>query len=661
MDEIGIKSIIKELGIFAGLPESDQEIISRYSDIVEFRKGQIIYREKDPADAFYCIILGRVVIENTDSAGNVRILEYLHRGKYFGIISLLTGELHSVTARALNDSVLLKISKENFQSILIKVPQFAIDLSRTLSRRLKDKDIHQKTIFESTIISVSSCIGCSGKTLYAVNLAFGLKIQTAKAVIVIEVIAKGKAPTLQKIFCPEAMIFSSAHSLEHLPSFINKSKSGIDFLFLTYSSGDESELKRFLEVLTFLVNDYHYLILDLSNPYDAFAWEMLVQSDDVHILAIRDNTNLIRTKELIERLKKEANLQDGQIKVIINDGADDFVVNRNYVDRMPIFATLPKVETSNPYTAVVDFPDSLFAKAIRRISRHIGERLVGLALGVGAAYGFCHIGVLKVLEEENIPIDIISGSSIGAVIASFWAIGKKSAEILDLVSELSEKKGIWSFSDLSFSSLGLIKGKRLYNFLQRHLGNKTFYDIKIPLKIIASDIIKKEARVLDKGSLVEAIMASCSMPGVVRPLPFQGEFLFDGGVTCPLPTEILFQMGTNKIIAVNVTPSREDALKEFFKLKEQVEQEEEKYKKRAIFKGYFSRRFKSNILDIIFSSVELMQSELVKKEASLADVVLHPNTAGLHWMEFHKARIFAQRGEEEARENIAKIWEVVKQ
>jgi NTE family protein len=289
----------------------------------------------------------------------------------------------------------------------------------------------------------------------------------------------------------------------------------------------------------------------------------------------------------------------------------------------------------------------------------MGDCLVGLALGVGFAYGFCHIGVLKVIEEEKIPIDAISGSSIGAVIAGLWATGRSSSEILQITKEFKEPKYIWGVIDLTLPFLGFIKGNKLYNFLKKHFGNRTFYDVKLPLKVIASDVKRKESLVIDKGLIADAIMASCAMPGVFMPFRLKEEMLFDGGVINPLPTEALFKMGVKKIIAVNVTPSRDDILNQYEKIKEQMGIEPVRKKGWFDLAGFLRAKFKTNILGIIFSSIEILQSEVAEKEAQLADIVLHPDTRGLHWLELHRAEDFAKRGEEEARRNLGKIWQAI--
>ncbi|MDO8489145.1 MAG: cyclic nucleotide-binding domain-containing protein, partial [Candidatus Omnitrophota bacterium] len=126
------ESIIKELSFFAGINKSELTAIDAKSQILEYRKGQIVYEEGAPASAFYCIISGRVQIYTKDKEGKQTILEYLHRGKYFGIISLLTNEVHSVTAQAINDCTILVIKKDDFDSVLESIPRLAIDLSRSL-------------------------------------------------------------------------------------------------------------------------------------------------------------------------------------------------------------------------------------------------------------------------------------------------------------------------------------------------------------------------------------------------------------------------------------------------------------------------------------------------------------------------------------------------
>jgi len=673
--------IIRDLPFFSGLNKAKLAVISAKSQIIEYRKGQVIYEEGAAPCAFYCIISGRVRIYTKDKEGKQSILEYLHCGKYFGIISLLTNEAHSVTSEAINDCSILVIKKDDFSSVLESTPRLAIDLSRTLSRRLKRKDIHQKKIFESTIISVFSSYAQAGKTIYALNLALSLKRETRKSVIILDILPKEKIHTLPdklKIQQPPIFDLSSAADIYALPKdFILKSGFGIDLFCFYYQEDNDLCLKRLIEILSILVNDYHYILLDLPAAMDRSIISMLNQSDLIHILSSPDPVDLKRTNNLISRLKTDFNFDPAKIKTIVNEYK---LARINYGEELEIlgqdiFATLPKIEFDAPERLIIDQPDCEYSKAVRRIARQVGDCLVGLVLGVGAGYGFCHVGVLKVIEEENIPVDVIVGSSIGALIASLWAIGKSSREILEITSEFKEPKHIWGLIDVTFPRLGFLKGNKLYRFLKKHLGDKTFYDVKLPLKIIASNVRKKEPKILDRGPLVDAIIASCSMPGIFAPFKLKEEILFDGGVIYPLPTEPLMQMGVKKIIAVNVTPSREDILKQLKKLKEVIpsgnamdtQSHKPPRRRRGVRQshkplGFFTRikgLFGFNIVDIIFSSIEVLQSEVARREEELADIVLHPDTTGLFWLELHKADEFAKRGEAEARKHLDEIRQLI--
>jgi len=669
MEAIEKDLIIQEFPLFADLSARERRIIKEHSGVISFKKGDIIYKEASLPSAFYCLALGRVVIFSGQGQGNQKILEYLHRGKYFGIISLLTNEPHSVTAQATNDCVILVINKEDFDLVINKIPKLAIDLSRTLSRRLKRKDAHQKTIFESTVVSVFSSYSQAGKTIYALNLALSLKKETHKSVIILDILSTDKKHSLPgRLDLGAENIFDlsrdMAENSKSAKDFILNSKFGVDLLCFHYCPEDNICVRRLLGVLSWLVNDYHFIILDLASLLDKNIFSILNQSDFIHLLSGPGEEELRKTRALTNELKDKFNFQEDKIKIIINEYKLSRITPVEQVQILGgnIFATLPKIEPDMPDRLVLDNPGCEYARAVRRISRYVGESMVGLVLGVGVGYGFAHVGVLKVIEEEKIPIDIIVGSSVGALIASLWAIGRSSSEILEITKDFKEPRHIWGLIDLTIPHLGFIKGNKLYKFLKEHLGDRTFYDTRLPLKIVASDVKRKEPRVLDQGLLVDAIMASCAMPGVFAPFKFKEELLFDGGVINPLPTEPLFKMGIKKIIAVNVTPSRQDILNQYEKMKEGLKTNiSDVIKKRAWFDlgRYFKDIFKTNILDFIFSSVEILQSEVAQKEGLLADVVLHPDTSGLYWLELHKAAEFARRGEEEARRNLDKIWQLI--
>ena len=159
--------------------------ISRNVEVIEYYKGDIICQQGAPADAFYALVSGRIYSYSLNSAGNKEEVDFIMRGMHFGIVSILTGESHSRTYEVVNDSIVIKINKDNFSQLLRSVPQLAMALSHSLSKRIRSQVTHAKNTQESTIISVYGPVKGAGTSTYAINLALSLKAQTDKKVLLL--------------------------------------------------------------------------------------------------------------------------------------------------------------------------------------------------------------------------------------------------------------------------------------------------------------------------------------------------------------------------------------------------------------------------------------------------------------------------------------------
>jgi len=173
---------------------------------------------------------------------------------------------------------------------------------------------------------------------------------------------------------------------------------------------------------------------------------------------------------------------------------------------------------------------------------------IGLALGGGAARGIAHIGVLEAFEENGIQISCISGTSIGALVASYYAFGKNLDDIKDIGRELS----FTSMIGLTLQKKGLFSTRSLEKMVVRDLGDVNIEDAKIPLAICATDIANGEQVVLTHGKLAKAICASTAVPGVFIPVEIEGKTLVDGGITENVPISLLDKMGAGITIGVSL-------------------------------------------------------------------------------------------------------------
>ncbi len=181
------------------------------------------------------------------------------------------------------------------------------------------------------------------------------------------------------------------------------------------------------------------------------------------------------------------------------------------------------------------------------------NRKVGLALGSGGAKGLSHIAVIEYLENMKIPIDIVAGSSIGAVIGAVYLCGNMKKLKDDML--VFSKKELLSVVDITMPKSGLLKGNSFIKFLTKYIPeNAKIEDLPKPLAIVATDYYTGKQIIFRKGNILEALRASISIPGVLIPAVYGDTILIDGGVANPLPVDVLKDMGSGLTIAVNLHP-----------------------------------------------------------------------------------------------------------
>ncbi|UCD10142.1 MAG: patatin-like phospholipase family protein [Dehalococcoidales bacterium] len=184
---------------------------------------------------------------------------------------------------------------------------------------------------------------------------------------------------------------------------------------------------------------------------------------------------------------------------------------------------------------------------------NIYDKKIGLALGGGAARGLSHIGVLKVLEDNDIYPDVITGTSIGALVGALYAGGMGIRDIEQFAVGLDFKR-LALLTDITLPVSGLISGKRVISLIKSILGDLTFSQLKYDFACVATDIITGEQVVLREGSLVEAVRASISLPGIFTPVRIANRHLVDGGLVNEVPVSVCREIGAEYVIGVNVIP-----------------------------------------------------------------------------------------------------------
>lgn len=242
---------------------------------------------------------------------------------------------------------------------------------------------------------------------------------------------------------------------------------------------------------------------------------------------------------------------------------------------------------------------------------------IGLALGSGGPRGLAHIGIMKVLIENNIPIDYIAGASIGAMIGGFYAFSNDIIWV-EKVIVANDWRKILSLYTPTFGK-GLVGGSNVIKYLESYIGKVDFEELKTPLAIMATDIRKGEAVCIREGRVATAIRASTSVPVLFEPAEREGKLLADAGLSVPVPVDVAREMGAEFVIAVNL-----DA-------------------------DYFSGKPKAKgslgLYDIADHSINTLRKYLAHANSKTADYIIEPKVGKSEWSEFADAQKGIKQGE----------------
>jgi NTE family protein len=255
-----------------------------------------------------------------------------------------------------------------------------------------------------------------------------------------------------------------------------------------------------------------------------------------------------------------------------------------------------------------------FSRELSRLSgatQPLVQPKIGIALGGGFARGIAHIGVLKVLEEEGIAVQMVAGTSVGAIMGAAYCSGVTVAEL----EELADRVRFTSFARWTLSRYGFASNDRMITFLQRVLKVHKFEELQIPLGVTATDFKTGAGTVFTTGSIIDPVRASSAYPGMFLPVEIDGRWLVDGMLSYPVPTKPVRDMGAERVIGVHL-------------------------------KGQWSKsKAPRHMLDVVGQSFAIAQDMMSSVWKSAADIVIEPDVAGFDYDDFKRSRELIRVGE----------------
>jgi NTE family protein len=253
--------------------------------------------------------------------------------------------------------------------------------------------------------------------------------------------------------------------------------------------------------------------------------------------------------------------------------------------------------------------------------------VVAFVLGSGAARGFAHVGVLKILEDNGVRPDIIVGTSAGSIVGALYAGGIRGEELVQAALDLERR----DVADWSLPNRGVIRGMLLQRLVNEHLGDRAIEQLDIIFACVATALRSGERTVFTRGNTGMAVRASSSFPGMFRPVTINGQEYIDGGIVSPVPVAVARELGAEIVIAVDVSklPEHDANIDSTFQ--------------------------------ILHQSFLIMSQAMVEAELEDADVVIRPDVSEISLMAFDKREHAMKKGEQAARASIAQIKQLLLQ
>jgi NTE family protein len=555
---------------------------------------------------------------------------------------LLTGGPALATAEAVLDTVALALPFRAFRDILENHPAAALPLARLLGRRLQAFSSRRSRRHTSVFIGVATTRAGARQSLLVSALAQAMASVTSSGVLVLDFdyggpIPAGPGPGVVRAM--EEILDARGHVRGEL---LNQRRLRCDdrLSFLIFALHDEAWADLAPEVFAELLGEAKRMasyVLIRVPPHRRPGVSKLLEQLEHLVVALTPQDldggagaellgELGDTERTVGLLLGEGEESPGPAEFLAATGHErGFVFPASEVAERSILRLAPY-----PREALDEAGEA--ERQARSVVRIVTRRRFGVCLGSGTALGWAHVGVIRVLRQAGIPIDCISGSSMGSIIASMVASGFDDDRMTELVAMVDQKM-VDSWADYNWPLMrdGLLRGDQVSKYLQDTFGDRRIEDMEIPLVIQATDLLTGKPYFFRSGPVVPAIRASVSLPGVFRPVDHDEHLLVDGGVHDTLPTGPLRALGADLVLAVNTTQSPEF---------NQVDLD--------TAKGY-------NVFDLFLRSLEIMQTRRTGFEAQSADLVIQPRIRGADWRELWRGEEILTFGVEAAERMLDQI------
>ena len=536
------------------------------------------------------------------------------------------GEWRSFHGRALLDREFVRVSKQNICRLMDRWPAMVRSAGR-FSRVPRSVDDESRS---------------ASRMLCLMSLSDGLPFEEISSVCAATIAKETAAPVL----CVKVKVCSTP-AIDDIPV----PTAGVGNVFVQRACGpcDGAFLRALTGVLDRARRRFAYVIAEAAQDLAIDTLIALVARSRSVYPILRQNQESLFQLNLLCREADARGHRDVAIKPI---------VYLEHLEKAHGLSGYIEETLQRPVHSYLRSGDAVqFEVNLRRLGREMCGCQVGVVLSSGGARGIAHVGVLKVLEENDIEVDIVAGSSMGAYIGAVWGAGYGGHEMEGFAREIEGFRGFWRLMDPAiFPRRGLLLTDRVRKRLEATIGALHFSDLVRPVRIVATRLDTLERVVLDGGSVVDAVLASLAIPGICVPVMRGGIPYVDGGICDPLPVDALSDLGVRKIIAVNTiaTPQTIKACRS-----EIAASEPSGTTWRRALNTWLNPFASGNSFDTLMRSMHAAQTRMAEASCRNANVVLRPYSCEGRWHDFSMPARYISLGRHETEAKLRDIRKLV--
>jgi NTE family protein len=588
-----VLAFLASVPLFSGLPQSVLAELGPELQWMTLAAGEYLFRQGDPADCLYLVVSGRLRILSEREGGTEVVLGELGRGQCVGEFGLLTDEPRAATVRPLRDSELLRVSKAVVDRLLEAHPRAMLGFIRAI-------------------------IGQARSTPQ------GNADNGARAIAIVPC---GTNLRLDELTADLARALAPIGKVAHVTSATARAATGE-----AVDQAHESNPVPLIRYANELEANHRYVLYQCDPTLTAWTRRCVRQADRVLLVGhLGDDPR----RGEIERELLDARVGAMNVRV-------DLALIHPQATRQPSgtqrWLATRRVD-SHHHLRAGSLPD------IERMVRRLSGRSIGLALSGGAAHGFAHIGVIRALREQGIPIDQVAGTSMGSVIAAGFALGFSEQELCASVRKVFvEAKPL---TDYAVPVASFLQGRRFAAAVKSLFGETLVEDMWLGFACVSGNLTRGEPAVHESGPLWQGVLASCSIPGLVPPVVHDGELHVDGGVANNLPDDVLRARGQGPVIAVDIGPSVD------LSIDRRYSEYPPGWKVLAHNVSPFGKVAVPTLLHILARTAMLSSHAATERARTAATLYLRPRVEKYPFLDFHPIEKIAEDGYQSTKDQIA--------